>query len=59
MRKEKSPSGPHPQEKFYRMMISLIVADEEILYEAAMGDSLTAKPIMATGQSFKEETSTL
>lgn len=45
--------------KLYRMMISLIVVDEEILYGEAMGDSLTAIPMRATGQIFNEETSTL
>lgn len=45
--------------KFYRMIISLIVVDEEILYGEAMGgDSLTAVAMRAMGQSFHEETST-
>lgn len=41
------------------MMISLIVVDKEILYGEAMGDSLTAIRMRATGHSFNEETSTL
>lgn len=45
--------------KFYIMMISLIVVDEEILYGEAMGDSLTLIQMTATGHSFNKGTSTL
>lgn len=41
------------------MMISLIVVDKKILSGEAMGDSLTAIPMRATGHTLNEETSTL